>query len=446
VQTEIARAITSALRATLTVQDATQLTVLPTENMAAYRAFHRAMDIRDDADLKKSSWPTDFRQALEEAVTLDPTFTRAWAELAGNLSYMNFTQEDPEEIQRAEQVLEQIRTLAPKSADYLIAQAYYTYYVLKNYDRAYQLITQAQEMLPSDVRLVQLKSWIQRRQGDFEGKAESERLARKLDPRNPRWTSALVRTLYVSHLYDDANEVIETSVIEDYGISYWYNMLQLREHRDLARWAEAQAALREEFAGSANQFGGSSNLYDLWNARIANRDYAAAEQLLSAMPDLNESAASSRGNLPDRILSEIVTFWFMQRSDRLKEVLAEARTIIDTGRQSAGAFLDWKVNLDMALVTAAEGNTGETERLVRRWRRGAAQDFAELAYRRHDSCRTLGMAGATAAAVECIRTALAEPSFVMPFLEPFLPYYDLMRDEPEFVDLLADLGDAAKNP
>ncbi len=444
VQTEIARAITSALQATLTVQDATQLAVLPTENMAAYRAYHRAMEIRDDP-----TGPYDakaFRQALEKAVALDPTFTRAWAELAGNFTFENFSEEDLEVIRRAEQILEKIRILAPKSADHLIAQAYYTYYVLKNYDRAYQLITQAQEMLPSDVRLVELKSWIQRRQGDFEGKAESERLARKLDPRNPKWTSSLVRTLYVSHLYDDANEVIETSVIEDYGISYWYNMLQLREHRDLARWAEAQAALREEFAGSANQFRGSSNLYDLWDARIANRDYAAAEQLLSAMPDLNESAAASRGNLPGRILSEIVTFWFMQRSDRLKEVLAEARTIIDTGRQSAGAFLDWKVNLDMALVTAAEGNTGETERLVRRWRRGAAQDFAELAYRRHDSCRTLGMAGATAAAVECIRTALAEPSFVMPFLEPFLPYYDSMRDEPEFVDLLGDLGDAAKNP
>jgi tetratricopeptide (TPR) repeat protein len=445
VQTEIARAITSALQATLTVQDATQLTVLPTQNMAAYRAFHRAMEIRDDADLA-SSWSTDFRQALEEAVALDPTFTRAWAELAGNLAFENFSQENPELMQRAEQVLEQIRTLAPKSADYLIAQAYYTYYVLKNYDRAYQLITQAQEMLPSDVRLVELKSWIQRRQGNFEGKAESERLARKLDPRNPKWTSHLVRTLYISHLYDDANEVIETSVIEDYGISYWYNMLQLREHRDLARWAEAQAALREEFPGSANQFERSSNLYDLWDARIANRDYAAAEQLLSAMPDLNESAAPSSGNLPDRILSEIVTFWFKQRSDRLKEVLAEARTIIDTGRQSAGAFLDWKVNLDMALVTAAEGNTGETERLVRRWRRGAAQDLAELAYRRHDSCRTLGMAGATAAAVECIRTALAEPSFAAPFLEAFMPYYDSMRDEPEFVALLADLGDAANNP
>ncbi len=34
----------------------------------------------------------------------------------------------------------------------------------------------------------------------------------------------------------------------------------------------------------------------------------------------------------------------------------------------------------------------------------------------------------------------------MPFLEPFLPYYDSMRDEPVFVDLLADLADAANNP
>jgi hypothetical protein len=56
------------------------------------------------------------------------------------------------------------------------------------------------------------------------------------------------------------------------------------------------------------------------------------------------------------------------------------------------------------------------------------------------------MAGAPAAAVACIRTALAEPSFVMPFMEPFLPYYDSLRDEPIFVELLTDLADAANNP
>jgi hypothetical protein len=28
----------------------------------------------------------------------------------------------------------------------------------------------------------------------------------------------------------------------------------------------------------------------------------------------------------------------------------------------------------------------------------------------------------------------------MPFLEPFLPYYDSVRDSPEFIELLAELG------
>ena len=54
-------------------------------------------------------------------------------------------------------------------------------------------------------------------------------------------------------------------------------------------------------------------------------------------------------------------------------------------------------------------------------------------------CQTLGMAGAAALAVECIRTGLAEPSWVMPFFEPYLPYYDPIRDGPLFVELLADL-------
>jgi TolB-like protein len=435
-QTEIARAITSALQATLTVQDATQLTVLPTENMAAYRAYHRAMEIRDSGVHFDN---TAFRQALEEAVALDPTFTRAWAELAGILSLENFSEEDPEFIQRAEQVLEQIRTLAPKSADYLIAQAFYTYYVLKNYDRAQQLITQAQDMLPSDVRVVELKSWIQRRQGDFEGMAESQRLAHTLDPRNPRWTQGLATTLVLSHRYEDATREIENSTFQDYGLSTLHNILQLREHRDFGRWVEAQAALDKEFESDAfPQY--------LWDARIANREFGAAEKLLGAMQEPGETDNDKSGILSIKEWNQIITNWFMQRSNRLAELLTQARTDFDKDRDSDGNSPHYSVYLDIALVTAAEGNTEETERLIRRWRRGAAEDLAELVNIRHYACQVLGIAKATTAAVECIRTGLAEPSFVMPFLEPFLPYYDSMRDEPVFVDLLADLADAANNP
>jgi len=437
VQTEIARAITSALQATLTVQDATQLTVLPTGNMAAYRAYHRAMDIRDAPSIFDT---LAFRQALEEAVALDPSFTRAWAELAGNLSFINFTEENPESMQRAEEVLEQIRTLAPKSADYLIAQAYYTYYVLKDYDRAHQLITQAQDMMPSDARLVELKSWIERRQGDFESTVESTRLARKLDPRNPRWTIRLAEILILSHRYEDARMEIENSTFQDYRLSSWHNILQLREHRDLGRWVEAVAALQKEFEGVADP-------QDLWHARIAIRDYAAAEKMLNAMqgPSKPGEIMEGQGAYPIIVRNQIVTYWFMQRSNRLAEVLIQARALLDKIRNSDGDFRNRNANLDMAVVTAAEGNTEETELLIRRWRRGVTEDLTDLAYIRHRACRMLGMARATAAAVECIRTGLAEPSFIMPFMEPFLPYYDSMRDEPEFVELLAEIEAAANN-
>jgi len=56
------------------------------------------------------------------------------------------------------------------------------------------------------------------------------------------------------------------------------------------------------------------------------------------------------------------------------------------------------------------------------------------------------MAGASAAAVECIRESLDEASLVFPFLEPHLPYYDSIRDEPKFIELLAEIDAAATEP
>jgi hypothetical protein len=93
----------------------------------------------------------------------------------------------------------------------------------------------------------------------------------------------------------------------------------------------------------------------------------------------------------------------------------------------------------MALATAAAGDRAETERLVRAWFRKAARDPADLTILRHYACRALGMAGATPAAVECLRSGLAQPSQAMPFLEPLLPYYDSMRDDPVFVALVHGL-------
>ena len=267
VQSDIARAITTAMRATLTEDDVSTLAAIPTENMAAYRAYHEAIELRDNHGRTE-----DVIAKLEEAVAIDPMFTRALAELVGSLSLLTFNRQEyeSERIAQAEEALEKIRSLAPESADYVIAQAYYTYYTLQDYDRALQLILRAQEMVPSDARLFEVASLIQRRQGDFEGRIESLRRARELDPKEQRRVVALVQALVISHHYDEAQSAIESSGIEEYWLSFLSSLIRIKEHRDLGLWAQEVERLVEEFEGTDDFY-----MYDLWETNIATRDYAA---------------------------------------------------------------------------------------------------------------------------------------------------------------------------
>ena len=182
----------------------------------------------------------------------------------------------------------------------------------------------------------------------------------------------------------------------------------------------------------------------MWEALLTNRDFVAAEEEMKSLCDGDDSDENPRGSISDCQAAQITTYWLLQKSAQLTEVLAKARAHLDQHRDSDGEFrpvmiFPW---LDLAFVTAAEGNSAEAERLVRRWLREAPADPAELMLQRQNACTILGMAGATNAAVECIRTALIEPSYAMPFIEPFLPYYDPIRHEPTFVELLSELEDS----
>jgi len=435
VQADIARAITSAMKATLSEEDAKQLTILPTENMAAYRAYRRAMEIYAD----KGFNVFEYRDALEEAVALDPTFIRAMAELVGRQSYATFWEEDAEARRRAEELLEQIKALAPRSAEYLLAQAYYSFYGLKNWDRAYEFIVQVQTMRPNDAHLLNLKNWIQRRQGDWEGRLDTLMLAREMDPQSSQWTLGIVSSLMTMHRYEEAREEIENTELEGYGLSLLHSMLLIQDHADFGRWIRDVSKAQEEF-GATNDF------KTLWDARIANRDFVAAEELTRSMLTKQSASKNYDGDLSDKQFTQIVTYWFLNQDDALNAVKVAAREHLEKSRNADGEFRNRITYALMALLTATEGKTEETERLIRRWRREAANDKTEVAAVLPEACRILGIAHATTSAVECIQTGLAEPSGVIPFIDPHLPYYDSMRDEPEFVELLTEIDVTSNDP
>jgi len=437
VQAEIARAISIAMNAALSDEEEAQLADIPTENMAAYRAYRKAMQIWNN---RGSYWQDDLTEALEEAVSLDPTFTRAWAELAGHLVFQNFFDNDrPDLVRRAEEILEKIRVMAPESADYLFAQAYYAYYGIKDYDLAHQLISQVHQMRPSDTRVLMVKTWIERRQGDFDSRIETVRLARTLDPRDPMWEQSLVHNLMMTHRYDEASDELESSTIEDPALEYYRAVLQLREHRDTGRFVADLERLQMTLDDTDEP-------WSLWEAHMANRDYVAAEKLLNALEEHDPETPQLNPHVSNRNMAEAFTYWASGKKDLLDEAVLRGKTHLDRSRSPDGSFEHKDLVMDVALLAAVEGESDGAERLMHQGMRAMEEDKASMSGYRQIGCRIFGVAKATEAAVKCIRGALIEPSNALPFQEPFLPYYDSIRGEPEFIELLTGLDLARQEP
>jgi TolB-like protein len=427
VQTEIARAISAAMHTTLTPQDVSQLAIIPTENMAAYREFRRAVEIRNTQRVWKNE---EYRQALENAIELDPTFARAMADLVGHLTFTNFFhQEDTESIPRAEEVLEQIRMLAPDSVDHLLAKFFYTYYTLKDYPQAYAIIQQAERLAPSDTRLLEVKTWIQRRLGDFDGRIEVFKKLMQLDPRNPNHRDSLAWNLLWTHQYDEAQAITDATEFDNYNLDHLRNLLSMREHGDIGRMAAGVEAIQDKYAAVASPD-------HTWEARIANRDFAGAEQVLTEL-DTEESDIGVY--ISDQAIARIITYWFLGYEDRLSEILPAARAFLERSRKDDGEFMNTGTHFEIGLIAAVAGNTEEAEKNIQRFLYEARQDMTNYSIFAADACQILGMAGAATAAVDCLREAFSKPSSAYPFLEPLLPYYDPIRDDPAFVQLLAEV-------
>jgi tetratricopeptide (TPR) repeat protein len=370
---------------------------------------------------------------LHKAGDIDPAFTHARALLVGSYALDAFGEDDHELIEKVEATLEGLRKVAPDSADHLIAQTYYTYYILRDYDLALRIAEQALDMVPSDAYLLGIIGWIKRRQGDDEGHLESMVRARQLEPGASKWTEAIVGKLVRMHRYDEALAEIEAIEGRHHFLEFTGAKLAVREHGDLERFAM-------ETQGLADEVGDDFQAYDLWLTRLLVRDYDGAAEAVDAIPTPPERDTPPRIGITNKQALAIMTYWLLGDADKLAELVAEARESISR-LGTTEELLDEDAVLPVALLAAVEGETAEAERFVRAWYQGGAKDLAGRGLFWDIACQILGIAGAAEATVSCIRQGLELPSGVMPFIEPHLPFYDPIRNEPVFVELVEELAD-----
>jgi TolB-like protein/class 3 adenylate cyclase/Tfp pilus assembly protein PilF len=212
VESEVAKTIADQLRAKLTGHEEQVITSRPTENPQAYDAYLRGLAY----SLKTGFSPSNAVEAqryLRDATKLDPKFARAWALLSYVDSYGYITVFlEPTDALREEtrQAAATAMGLDPDLGDAVLAQAYYQYSCLKDYDAAERYLEQARQLLPNSSRIPEMLAYITRRRGQWDESENYFRQTEQLDPRNP----ALLSQHAFSHIhwrrFKDAERLLDT--------------------------------------------------------------------------------------------------------------------------------------------------------------------------------------------------------------------------------------------
>jgi TolB-like protein/Tfp pilus assembly protein PilF len=184
VESEIAKAIAEALQAKLTGGQQRALALKPTNNSEAYDAFLRGLALE-----VRASSPNDLEKVVgfyEQAVQLDPAFALAWARLSRANSQVYFSGLDTTTARRdaTERALNTAQKLQPNSPETLLAQAYYQYWVLRDYELAKATFGRVRKLLPSSSNVSGALALIARRQGHWDESVAYWEQTLALDPRN----------------------------------------------------------------------------------------------------------------------------------------------------------------------------------------------------------------------------------------------------------------------
>jgi tetratricopeptide (TPR) repeat protein len=186
VESEVAKAIADQLRAKLTGHEEQILAAKPTDNPDAYDAYLRGLAYT----LKPSLTPANALSAqkyLREAVRLDPKFALSWALLSNSdaLGYISAALQPTVALrEEARQAAETALSLQPNLGEALLANGYYYYACLKDYDTAMRYFEKARQFLPNSSRIPESLAYLTRRQGQWDRSESYFNEAKRLDPRN----------------------------------------------------------------------------------------------------------------------------------------------------------------------------------------------------------------------------------------------------------------------
>lgn len=210
VESEIAERIAAVLQTKLTGKEKESVRARPTDNPAAYDAYLRGQALVDsyrDSRARLDQIADYFTQAVQ----LDPNFALAWARLSVVHSRVFWLGFDRSAKRRddAKETMARALALIPDLTEARLAQGYYQYWIMRDYDAALATFRDAQQRLPNNAEVVAAIGNLERRKGHYEESLIFHLKAAELSPRDvsliaqPAVTYEIMREFSKAHQLTD---------------------------------------------------------------------------------------------------------------------------------------------------------------------------------------------------------------------------------------------------
>ena len=425
IQTEIAKAIAAALKATLTDSELADVAEVPTENVAAYDLYLQARRFTQNETM------SDYRTAIElfkESLTLDPNFKFAWIGLARAhmTNYWSYGG-NPADRDLALEAIESARSIDPDFAELYMAEGFYWYWGALDYERALYKLDKAIEMMPGNDEAYMWRGWVSRRAGLWEQAVQSMQAALKLNPRvHFNWHEYAITLMYL-HRYEEANRAVKQARVIDPD-SFW------------GKTTEARIALQER--------GDTDAAVKLTIGAQHGDDYDFFESymLVNLLARRFEDALVAARNLPNDL--EIQYGLITLREDWAAQTLHFMGNA-DEAKQAAGAALfrlkglhtqlgeDHRIDLAEARIRALQGAAPEEVRaLVQKSISSVPEDNLAAFETRFTHAQIFAIAGMAPEAIDMLDSVLIPPSATSVYMVDLDPVFDSIRDDSEFIAML----------
>ncbi len=248
IQSELAREIASALKATLSPDEQERIEKKPTENGEAYLLYLQAHEIFGRPDRHHDDLAR-VESLYEQAIQLDPAFALAHARLAHVESWSYYAIEPvASRAQKARTAANEAVRLQPDLSETHLALGYVHYYVERDYDRALSEFAIARRGLPNDAGVFRAMAAIQRRQGKWAESNANYEKAVSLDPKDPILLENMGMNYLAVRDYTKAAKLFDRA-IQAAPDTFTIRELRARVEFYATRRPAADAAIAREPAG-----------------------------------------------------------------------------------------------------------------------------------------------------------------------------------------------------